>query len=338
MFRRVMIVPFSIGRRVACRVSIHVALLCLIALLLVTHSASAETWAEKLGFPAGRRVLILHSDDIGMCYEANQAAKHYLNEGEIQSAALMVPCPWFNEMADWYKQHPDHDIGLHLTLTSEWKFYRWGPVAPRDQVPGLIDDEGYLWREVVPVVLRSSPKEVEAEIRAQIERALERGIRPSHIDTHMGTLYASPGFTEAYLRVAEEYRIPAMAIEPTPSMAAKFRKKGYPVSDRFFELLANYSLPKLDDFDAVPAGKTYEEKVKKFFEQIRLLEPGITELIFHPSVDTEGLHHITNSWQQRVWEARMFSDPQVKQFLEREQIIFTNWKEMMARFDARKEK
>src|SRR5438105_12014698 len=93
----------------------------------------AKTWAERLGWPAGKKVVIFHADDVGMCYEANQAAQRALTEGNYRSAAAMVPCPWFNEMAAWSAAHPQYDVGLHLTLTSEWRSYRWGPVAPRDK-------------------------------------------------------------------------------------------------------------------------------------------------------------------------------------------------------------
>lgn len=314
-----------------------ISVLASLAVLAGGTPAQAETWAERLGYPSGKRILILHADDVGMCYEANQAAKAQLTGGEIQSAAMMVPCPWFNEIAAWYQEHPEFDMGLHLALTSEWRHYRWGPVAPVDEVPGLLDkkDPRFMWREVVPVVLNASPAQVEKEIRAQIEQALAVGIKPSHIDTHMGTLYAHPDFTEAYLRVAEEYRIPAMAIELTPDVIEKFRKQGYPQSPRLQELIADYKLPKLDDFNAAPGGETYAEKLENFFELVRSLKPGITEIIFHPSVETEGLRRITGSWQQRVWEAEMFGDPQVQQFFEREEILFTNWKEMMARWQER---
>jgi len=298
-------------------------------------SVQAETWGEKLGFPADARVLILHADDIGMCYEANEAAKNYLPAGDIQSAAMMVPCPWFNEIANWYKEHPEHDMGLHLAMNSEWKWYRWGPVAPRDKVPNMVDKDGYLHQDVLPLVAKAKGDEVEIEIRAQVERALSRGIKPSHIDTHMGALYARPDYTAAYIKVAEEYRIPAMVIEPTDRVAEKFRKQGIPVSEQLRSLLVNYKLPKLDWFDAVPDGKTYEDKLENFYQQIRDLQPGITEIIFHPSTLTPGLQHTTGSWQQRAWEAQMFSDPQVKEFLKREGIVFTNWKEMMARWEER---
>jgi len=311
------------------------ALLACLGCLIAADAAQAETWGEKLGYPAGKKVLILHADDIGMCHEANEAAKAYLKAGHIQSAALMVPCPWYNEMADWYKANPDYDLGLHLALTSEWKWYRWGPVADRAKVPGLIDNDGYLWRSVPSVVLAAKPAEIEEEIRAQINRAIARGTRPSHIDTHMGTLYARPDYTRAYIKVAEEFRIPAMVIEPTPKVMEKFKKQGYPVTEAGNKLLAEYKLPKLDDFSAAPEGKTYEEKRENFFALVRSFDPGITEIIFHPSLQTDCLKAITGSWQQRVWEAQMFADPAVHAFFEREGILFTNWKEMMRRFDKK---
>jgi len=294
-----------------------------------------KNWAEKLGYPVNSKVVMLHADDIGMCSEANEAVIPYLLNDQIQSAAAMVPCPWFNDIADWYKKHPEEDIGLHLTLTSEWKNYRWGPVSNPSNVPELIDPEGYMWRGVIDVVSRTPVTTIEKEVRAQIERAYERGIKPGHIDTHMGTLYSKVEYAEAFFKVAMEYGIPANVIEFTPDRVQKFRKQGYPITARLIQSGTEYTLPKLDDFTSVPNGKSYQEKKENFFDLIQNLEPGITEIIFHPSIETESLKKITNSWQQRVWEAKMFSDPEVIQFLKNEGIIFTNWKEMMVRFKER---
>ena len=294
-----------------------------------------KNWAEKLGYPVNSKVVMLHADDIGMCSEANEAVIPYLLNDQIQSAAAMVPCPWFNDIADWYKKHPEEDIGLHLTLTSEWKNYRWGPVSNPSNVPELIDPEGYMWRGVIDVVSRTPVTTIEKEVRAQIERAYERGIKPGHIDTHMGTLYSKVEYAEAFFKVAMEYGIPANVIEFTPDRVQKFRKQGYPITARLIQSGRKYTLPKLDDFTSVPNGKSYQEKKELFFDLVQNLEPGITEIIFHPSIETEGLKKITNSWQQRVWEAKMFSDPEVIQFLKNEGIIFTNWKEMMVRFKER---
>ena len=292
----------------------------------------AKTWAERLGWPAGKRVVIFHADDIGMCYEANQAAQNALSKEQYRSAAVMVPCPWFNEMAAWCVEHPEHDVGLHLTLTSEWKFYRWGPVAGREKVPGLIDSQGYLFRDVASVVRSATAEEVAMEIRAQLARARQMGMQPSHIDTHMGTVYARADYTQAYLKVAMEEQIPAMVIEMRPASIAKFKSQGYPITDATAKMQASYSLPKLDDFHSVGEGKTYEEKRQKFFDQLRLFQPGLHEIIYHPSVETEGLKKITNSWQQRVWENRLFTDPVVQQYIKENGIIVTSWKQVMMRF------
>ena len=300
-------------------------------------SAKHRTWAERLGYPAGKRVLMLHADDIGMCFEANDAAKKYLAAGHIQSAAAMVPCPWFDDFAIWAKERPELDVGLHLTLTSEWKHYRWGPTLPRAEVKGLVDEDGYLWRRVRDVALNASAEEVEREIRAQVERALSRGLRPGHIDTHMGTLYARSDYTAAYLKIAAEYRIPAMVVEPTPRVIAETRAQGYPMDDRMIAVVRAYPLPKLDAFASVQRGKTYEEVREKFFALVDSLEPGITEIIFHPSTLSDGLRAITGSWQQRAWEAEMFADPVVKKGLADRGVVFTDWREMMKRYDARPE-
>jgi len=309
------------------------AILCLFSHLLeAAADEAAKTWAERLGWPPQKRVVIFHADDVGMCCEANLAAQSALSTRQYRSASAMVPCPWFNEMAAWCRNHPSFDVGLHLTLTSEWKYYRWGPVAPHDQVKGLVDPLGYFFADVRSVAFSASAAEVATEIHAQLARARRLGMEPTHIDTHMGTVYARPDYTQAYLRLAMEEHIPAMVIQMTPYTIDKFRKQGYPITDSSLKLLDSYKQPKLDDFHAVVEAKTYEEKRERFFEQIRLFRPGLNEIIFHPSKETEGLKRITNSWQQRVWEARLFADPAVQQFIKQNEIIVTDWKEVMARF------
>jgi hypothetical protein len=149
----------------------------------------------------------------------------------------------------------------------------------------------------------------------------------------MGTLYGHPDFIKAFLAVAEEYKIPANVIEVSdPEVLAEFRKQGYPITDEVVKLIGHYKLPKLDYFTSAPNGSTYEEKVENFKKLIKSLKPGLTEIIFHPSVETDNLKTITNSWQQRVWEAKMFSDPKLTDFFKGEGIVFTNWLDIMERF------
>jgi len=293
-----------------------------------------STSAEKLGFPAGKKVIILHADDSGMCPEANKAVEKLLLNHYISSTSMMAPCPDFEDIAQWYKEHPEMDMGIHLTLTSEWKTYRWGAVADAKTVPGLIDPEGKLWHEVPGVVQHATPEEVKTEIRAQIEKALALGIKPSHIDTHMGTLYGTPEFAKVYFEVAMEYKIPAMVLEMTPAVVQHFRDQGYPITDQLISDAGQYTMPKLDYFFSAPAGKTYQEKKENFYKLVKSIPPGLTEIIFHPSVESDNLKSITNSWQQRVWEYQMFSDPEMISFFKDQGIVFTNWKEIMIRFDG----
>jgi chitin disaccharide deacetylase len=300
-------------------------------------NSEPANWAERLGYPPGKKVIMLHADDAGMCEEANIATKKYLLDGYIQSAAAMPPCPEFEDMIAWAIEHPEIDLGLHLTLTSEWKDYRWPSVSPVSEVPGLIDEEGMLWHEVPDVVQHATPEEVNKEIRAQIDKSIALGYRPDHIDTHMGTLYGSPEYAKVFLQTAMDYGIPANAIDLSDSLVvANYRQAGYPLTDDLIEFMEFYTLPKVDNFTSAPNAKTYEEKVESFKELIRSLSPGITEIIFHPSVPSENLKSITGSWQQRNWEAEMFADPDMIQFFEDEGIIFTNWKEIMKRFNELK--
>lgn len=301
--------------------------------------AEHKTWSEQLGYPKGKKVLLLHMDDIGMCPEANAAAERYIENKHLLSAAVMMPCPEAASFLAWSKNHPETDIGLHLTLTSEWKTYRWPPLTDATKVPGLIDPDGKFWHEVPDVVTHASAREVEMEIRSQVEKSLALGHRPTHIDTHMGTLYGSLEYVKVFFKVAEEYNIPANAIDlSVPEVANKFKAQGYPINDDVKNVVDAYRLPKLDNFTSVPKGATYEEKRANFFELVRSLDPGLTEIIFHPAVLTDNLKTITGSWQQRVWESELFSDPLVHQFFEKEGIIITDWKEIMKRFQAQKSK
>ncbi|MCC5931509.1 MAG: polysaccharide deacetylase family protein [Cyclobacteriaceae bacterium] len=307
----------------------------------VNTESSQRTCAEKLGFPSGKRVVMLHADDFGMNPEANEATIDLLKNGYIQSAASMPPCPAYGPSIEWAKKNPKIDVGIHLAITSEWNTYRWGPVSPPEEVPGLIDPEGKLWKNVPLVVKHGKKEEVAKELRAQMEKTIAMGYRPDHMDTHMGALFGhkngSDDFSEVFFKLAEEYNIPANVIDfANPKIEKLYSELGYPISDRLKELVRNYSLPKLDYFTSVPKGSSYEEVCENFKNQIRNLEPGLSEIIFHPSAYSEELKTVAGSWQQRVWEYQMFSDPSIQKFLKDEDIIFTNWKDIMVRHEKMK--
>src|SRR6476620_1329819 len=144
--------------------------------LSIGAQAQQKTVAERLGYPKNTKLLIIHADDLGVSHSENEASIQALEKGAVNSGSIMVPCPWFPEIAAYATAHPDADFGLHLTLTSEWRLYKWGPTLPRDQVPGLVNARGYFYGSVEDVGKHASLSEVEHELRSQIERAKEFGI------------------------------------------------------------------------------------------------------------------------------------------------------------------
>src|SRR6185295_6994572 len=194
-------------------------LICLATCILLATSATAlsrttataptnpKALLERLGYPPETKLLIVHADDLGMAHTINLASIKGLESGLVSSASIMIPCPWLPEIAAYARSHPDADLGLHLTLTSEWSLYRWGPVLPKDRVASLLDRDGYFYPTETDAAARIDPKEAEAEIRAQIARARALGIEPTHLDSHMGTLYQNQVLFETLFRVARENKL-----------------------------------------------------------------------------------------------------------------------------------
>ena len=167
-----------------------------------------KSTAERLGYAPDARVLILNADDFGMCHDQNEGVMTGLKEGVFTSSTILVTCPWFEEAAEFARNNPGADLGVHLTLTAEWDSYKWGPVSGRRAVPSLVDERGYLWQTVAQVYEHAHLDEAEAELRAQIEKALTAGIDVTHLDSHMGTLQLRADYHEIYARLADEYRLP----------------------------------------------------------------------------------------------------------------------------------
>jgi chitin disaccharide deacetylase len=296
-------------------------ILLLLLLAAFASESFSQTLAEQLGYKATDKLLIINCDDVGMCHSANLAVIDGMENGVITSGTIMVPCPWFMEIAAYAKANPEKNFGVHLTHTAEWKFYRWGSVAPRDQVKGLYDKEGYLWRSIEEVYANSNTAEALSEGRAQIQKALDAGIRVTHIDSHMGTLQYSPDYLEVYASLALEFNLPLrMAAQSTmesfgfPAIREELRKQGLVFTDFFvFDELNNY------------------KDVKSFWMNIiQNLKPGVTELFIHASKESEELKAITNSWKERVEEAATFtSDPDIKKLLKEQNIILISYRPLM---------
>src|SRR5438477_9497215 len=190
------------------RVSVWLFVLLIGALLEAHAQINGKSLAEKLGFAPDAKLLIVHADDVGVTHSVNAATITALDTGLVNSASIMVPCPWFPEIADYAKSHAHVDFGLHLTLTSERVYYRWGPVVSKDMVPSLVDENGYFHHDWTPST-KINPQEVELELRAQIDRAYAMGIHPSHLDSHQYRLISSgKDLFEVFLRVAHAYKLP----------------------------------------------------------------------------------------------------------------------------------
>src|SRR4051812_13430635 len=189
-----------------------------LASLLLTSALQAQTRsiAERLGHSAGSKLLILHADDLGVAHSENAASFDALDRGAVNSASVMMPTPWVTEVATYAKSHPNADLGLHLTLTSEWHTYRWGSVESKDRVPSLLDADGTMPRDARTVASRAKIAEVERELRAQVERALAMGIRPTHLDSHMGALFTTPELIATYVKVARDYKLPFLGLRDMP--------------------------------------------------------------------------------------------------------------------------
>lgn len=256
------------------------------------------TLAERLGYPHDARLLLLHSDDLGLLRSVNAAAIFLFENGPVQSGSAMVPCPWFPEFVAYAKTRPSLDIGIHLTFICERPNFRWGPLLGAARVPSLVDGDGYFpvsWEPDRPVNLA----ELEAEVRAQIERAGALGLRATHLDAHAHTLQwrGRPVF-EVLQKVAEEHRLPIRV--------ARNWYSGYPY---LAEALGRTGLV-LDRSITIPPEIEPEKWSGWYADTIRGLSPGVTEIFLHPGYDNGELRAYAgprlswgSAWRQRDFDA-----------------------------------
>ena len=284
-------------------------------------SLCAQTLAQRLGYPAGAKLIIVHADDLGETHAVNAAAIKSLEGGSINSASMMVPCPWFPEIADYAKSHPDADFGLHLTLTSERVYYRWGPVAAADKVPSLLDQNGYFhhdWDQNP----RINPKEVEIELRAQIERALAMGVRPTHLDSHQYRLIVNgKEIFDAMVRVAHAYKLPV------------FVTRDWFAEHPYLEKSLGADDIVLDHTVTIGPEVPAEKWAEFYISALKNLQPGVTEFVIHPGFDDEELRAATrerstwgSAWRQRDFD--FFSSTQFREILAQENVKLVTWREL----------
>lgn len=272
-------------------------LLFLAAATLVPSSTHAATLVERLGFQPTDKGLIINCDDVGMCHSENMASFDALTKGVATSATVMMPCPWVPEVVEWRKQHPEADLGVHLTLTAEWGRYRWGPLLGRELCPSLVDDQGYMPRDNEPLWTKVKADEAYRECQAQVEMAIRLGLDPTHIDNHMGSLQTHPELWKVYLRLGREFNLPLRlaskelyALMGQPKQREEYDKAGVLGPD---VLMYGPEIPAKEP--DTPAG------APAYYEQIlRSLKPGmVTELYLHCGYDDVELQNIAGSHARR---------------------------------------
>jgi predicted glycoside hydrolase/deacetylase ChbG (UPF0249 family) len=287
--------------------------------LLLASLAAAQTVQERLGYPANARLLVIHADDFGMSHTVNTAIIEALEHHWVTSASILVPCPWFPEVARWAKAHPDADLGIHLALNSEWNDFRWGPVASKDKVPSLLDAQGYLPLDTPEVQKNAKMPEVETEMRAQIDRAKEFGITLTHLDAHMGTAVSTPDLFQVYLKMGHTYNLPQLLVRPGEQNPAGMT----PPPD---EALLDQVLEMSPGVDAAHWLEWYEKTLTP-------LKPGVYQLIVHLAHNDEEMQGAT--WDHPDWGAAwrqqdldMVKSAEFQKFLKDQGFILVTWKEL----------
>lgn len=307
--------------------------------------SQSPTYASLLGYKPTDKVIILHVDDVGMSYESTRGGIDAIEKGVANSWSIMMPCPWVPQAFHYLKDHPLTDAGLHLTLTSEWKDYRWHPLAGAKVVKGLIDSEGAMHHSVKEVIAHANPDEVFQEIKAQLDRSLAMGWTPTHFDSHMGTLMADPAFLQKYVQLGIESKIPIMLPVGHNTMV-KVSENISASQQQLLESIGKHlwanGLPVIDDLHnlsygwKIPEGMTSPKKLrnyksKLYIDSFKKLQPGITFVITHCTAMSEIFPHISDSGLLRLSDLEAMKDPALKKYLEQEGIILTTWRELIER-------
>ncbi len=277
------------------------------------QSSGPRSLAARLGFADDAIVLIVNGDDVGVSHAANMASIASLERGLMTSATIMVPAPWFPEIAQYAREHPGADFGLHLVHTSEWKGIKWGPVAGRAAVPGLVDPQGYLWPDIQHVYARATPGEAAIEARAQVRKALDAGIDVTHLDSHMGALQFAEPYFQIYRGLAKEFDLPIR-------MGSQATLQAFGGGHQRAQLDADGVV--YPDY-LIHGGRRDTEPMAAYWRRmLEGLTPGVTELYIHAALPVDEMKAVTHSWQDRAAEYELFTnDPSIKALLEARGVV-----------------
>ncbi len=279
-----------------------------------TQNPPPKSVAERLGYPANSRVLVIHADDFGMSHSVNRAIIEALENHWVTSASILVPCPWFPEVARWAKAHPEADLGIHLALNSEWTTLRWGPVSAQPKNSSLLDPDGYLPLTTDYVASHAKISDVETETHAQIDKAKAAGINLTHLDTHMGAIVTTPDLIKAYLGIGQAYKLPLLLDNRAEAVAAP----GTVLLNELLEMRPG--TPKSQWLDA-------------YKKMLAPLSPGSYQLIVHLAYNDDEMQGATYDhpdwgaeWRQN--DLDLVRSPEFQKFLKDQGFILLAWRDL----------
>ncbi len=289
---------------------------------------------KKLGFAERDRIVIIHTDDIGMAHASYAAFTDLWQAGIISSGAVMVPCPWFPKVAAYCRSVAGVDMGVHITLTSEWDNYRWGPISSREPRAGMLDDEGYFPRSSAAIKASGDPDAVRREMVAQVERAIAAGIDPTHVDTHMGSVF-DPKFFAAYVQLAQQFKLPVMIPRLDEAGLQRWGFTGAAAQwalDTLHTLEEDNNLPLIDHIVGMPLDKP-EQRLEQVFAAIDALKPGLTHFIIHPMLDTPEARAISPDLPSRIGDYETFMDERVRDYIQNAGVHVIGYRELKSLMD-----
>lgn len=271
---------------------------------------------KRLGYVRNTKLLIIHADDMGMSDSENTATIEAMDKGTVNSGSVMVPCPKFQEIADYSKTHPKADIGIHLTITSEWPSYKWGPVLPHVEVESIIGSDGFFLENMDKVIENAIPVEVEKEFRAQIMKAMESGIELTHIDSHMYAAFSSNELLKIYISLGKEFNLPVLLTNDLTIRS--LMSKNLIVVDQLY-------CAKAEDYSI---GLNYYYR-----ETLRSIKPGLNCILVHTALNNKEMQNIISDqpnfgadWRQDDFD--FFISDECKQLIMENNIQLITWREI----------
>ncbi|MCM3631762.1 MULTISPECIES: polysaccharide deacetylase family protein [Paenibacillus] len=294
------------------------------------------TLAQQLGYTEQDRLLIINGDDFGLSASFNAGIQELLEAGAISSATVMMPCAFARAAAAWSAKHLQYDVGVHFTFTSEWEAYKWAPVTRNADVSSLVTSEGYFHSDCLGFEQSAAPSQVALELYHQIEMALHLGMKPTHADSHMGSLYGLatgkhfllealdvcahyglPFRLPRFVNEAQQEVVPAQLAPQLAALAQLADQKGVVIVDYLIGL----------PFES-RGNETTDSFLQELMDYLKKLKPGVSELIVHPSKPAAELQSFHGQASKRVIEWEALSKPDVKQFLQEQNIKLIHWREL----------